>query len=73
VFLNALRSILKEHEQNERMGKEFNTPHKKRPRRKIKIDLDDFDKCVIRRKNNEFHTTEGEPPGHVDCWHTQHF
>jgi hypothetical protein len=57
-----MKRILKEYEHNERVGKEFGTPHKKRPRRKIKTDLDDFDKCVIRRTINEFHTTESERP-----------
>jgi hypothetical protein len=28
----------------------------------MKIDVCDFDKCVIRRTISEFHTTEGERP-----------
>jgi hypothetical protein len=44
------------------VGKEVGTPHKKRPRRKIKTDIDDFDKCTIQRMINEFHTAEGERP-----------
>jgi hypothetical protein len=35
---------------------------KRRPRRKIKTDEDDFDKHVIRRKINEFNIAEGESP-----------
>jgi hypothetical protein len=39
-------------------------PHgeRKRPKVKIKIGLDGFNKCVIRRAINEFHFTEGERP-----------
>jgi signal recognition particle GTPase len=59
VSLSSLKCILKEYEHNKRVRKEFGTPHKKRPRRKVKTDIDDFDKCVIRRMINEFHTTEG--------------
>jgi hypothetical protein len=44
------------------MGKEFDTPCKKRPRRKIKTDVGDCRKCVIWRMINEFHITEGEHP-----------
>ncbi|KDR06849.1 hypothetical protein L798_03504 [Zootermopsis nevadensis] len=62
VSISTLKRILKEYEHNKRVGKEFSTPHKKRPRRKIKTDVDDFDKCVIRRTINEFHTTQGERP-----------
>jgi len=62
VSVSTLKRILKEHEHNKRVGKEFSTPHKKRPRRKIKTDIDEFDKCVIRRTINEFHTTENERP-----------
>jgi transposase len=62
VSVSTLTRILKEHEHNKRVGKEFSTPHKKRPRRKIKTDIDEFDKCVIRRTINEFHITENEHP-----------
>jgi hypothetical protein len=46
------------------VGKEFGTPHRKRPRRKIKTDigLDECDKCAIRRAVDELHTTENECP-----------
>jgi hypothetical protein len=44
------------------MRKEFSTRDKNRPRRKIKTDVDDFDKCVIWRMIKEFHTTESEHP-----------
>jgi hypothetical protein len=46
VSLSSLKRILTEYEHNKRVGKEFGTPHRKRPRRKIKTDIDDFDKCV---------------------------
>jgi signal recognition particle GTPase len=59
---SSLKRILKEYEHNKRVGKEFGTHHKKRPRRKIKTDIDDVNKCVIRRTTNEFHTTESERP-----------
>jgi signal recognition particle GTPase len=36
VSLSSLKRILKEYEYNKRVGKEFGTPHKKRPRKKIK-------------------------------------
>jgi hypothetical protein len=47
VSLSTLRCISKDHEHNEQMRKEFSTRDKNRPRRKIKTDVDDFDKCVI--------------------------
>jgi signal recognition particle GTPase len=36
VSSSSLKRILKEYEHNKLVGKEFGTPHKKRPRRKIK-------------------------------------
>jgi signal recognition particle GTPase len=44
VSLNTLKHILKEHKCNKHAGKQFSTPHKKRPRRKI-------DKSVIIKDN----------------------
>jgi hypothetical protein len=43
-------------------GIQYTSQKKTRPKRKIKTDVDDFDKCVIRRTIKEFHTTEGERP-----------
>ena len=58
VSVSSLKRILKE----QKSGKGFSTPHKKRPRRKVKTVIDDFDKCVVRRTVNEFHRAEGERP-----------
>jgi hypothetical protein len=60
VSLSTLQRILKEYGHSKWVGKEFSTPHKKRPSRKIKTEVDDFDKCVIWRTTNEFHTVEGK-------------
>ena len=62
ISRSTIQRILKERENNLAENKCFNTPHKKRPRRKSKTELDDFDKCVIRRTINKFHLTEGERP-----------
>jgi hypothetical protein len=42
--------------------KEFGTLHKYGQKRKIKKDTDDFDKSVVQRTINDFHTTEREHP-----------
>jgi hypothetical protein len=47
MSLSTLKSISKDHEHNEQMGKEFGMPHKKRPRRKIETDVGDCCKCII--------------------------
>jgi hypothetical protein len=62
-LVRSLVTILSYPAHNKRKGKELSTPHKKkRTRRKIKTDIDNFDKCVIPRTIKEFHTTEGECP-----------
>jgi hypothetical protein len=48
VSLSSLKRILKECEHNKRVGKEFSTPHKKSPKRKIKIN---YSLDIIHRPN----------------------
>jgi signal recognition particle GTPase len=56
VFLSSLKRILKEHKRNKRVGKEFSTPHKKRPRRKIKINyfFGHYPSSQFQRKSRRF-------------------
>lgn len=54
--------VVKEAKQSPGERKLFITPRKKRPKKKTQTSLDDFDRCVVRRVINEFHTLEGERP-----------
>jgi hypothetical protein len=54
---STLNLILKVYKYNNEWGK-ISAHHARRPRREIKTDVDDFDKCVIRRTMNEFYTTK---------------
>jgi hypothetical protein len=62
VSVSSVKRILAEQRKNVEEGKCFGTPHKTRPRRKFKTDIDDFDKSVIRRTIHEFHITHRERP-----------
>lgn len=62
VSIRSLQRILNEEKECLRSGAELSTPHKKRPRKKLKTDLDDFDECVVRKAVNEFHLTQKERP-----------
>ena len=62
VSLSSVFRIIKEASAYTGDTKSFSTPHKKRPRKKVKTDIDDFDKCTIRRIIHDCHTTEGERP-----------
>lgn len=59
VSVRSLQRILREQKINENNGTSFSTPNKKRPRKKVKTDIDEFDKSVIRRTINEFHWSMG--------------
>lgn len=61
ISRSSVQRILKESQRNVAEGQAFATPRKLR-KRKRKIDLDMFDKCVIRRTVNEFHKEHGERP-----------
>lgn len=54
--------VVKEAGKSPQEDVKFSTPRKKRPKKKTKSELDDFDLCVVRRVINEFHTSEGERP-----------
>ncbi|KOB71227.1 Uncharacterized protein OBRU01_13955 [Operophtera brumata] len=52
-----VRKLVKEKEQADATGSKISTPGKKRERTKGKIEIDDFDIGVIRRKIHEFYTS----------------
>lgn len=62
VSRRSVQRILGESKTNVEVGQGFSTPRKKRPRKKSKTEIDDFDKCVVRRTIVEFHRTEGQRP-----------
>lgn len=54
--------LVKEQKQADATGSKISTPGKKRTRTKGKIEIDDFDLGVIRRKIHEFYTMKKEIP-----------
>ena len=62
VSFSSVRRIVQESRECVGLQKSFSTPHKKRPRKTVTTEVDDFDKCVIRRVINDFHRSEGERP-----------
>lgn len=63
VSERSLRNVLHDAKSIERGEKaSFITPGKKRVRKIKKVNLDDFDKCVVRRTIHNFHKTNKERP-----------
>lgn len=63
VGFRTVERILTEKKNMEGSGSNlFSTPGKTRPKRIKKCDMDDFDKCALRRIINNFHMTESERP-----------
>lgn len=62
ISRSSVQRILKENKTNLEVEQSFSTPRKSRPKKKVKTEIDDFDKCVIRRTINEFHVTHDQRP-----------
>lgn len=62
VSVSSLKRIVSEGIRVDQQTGAFTTPNKKRSRRKVKTEMDDFDKCVVRRTIYDFHETNGERP-----------
>jgi hypothetical protein len=62
VSERTVRRILGKHKKHEVEGTSFNTPGKTHKVPKRVTDIDDFDKCVIRRTIHEFHMQEKTSP-----------
>lgn len=63
VGFRTVERVLAEKQKMEGSGSHlYSTPGKTRPRRINKCDMDDFDKCALRRIINNFHMTENERP-----------
>jgi transposase len=63
VGFRTVERVLAEKQKMEGSGSHlYSTPGKTRPRRIKKCDMDDFDKCALRRIINNFHMTENERP-----------
>lgn len=62
ISLRSVQRIIQERNTNEVNNQPFSTPRKRRPKKKTKSTLDDFDKCVVRRTIHDFHITHKKRP-----------
>lgn len=62
ISLRSIERILCEYKKNLSSVSSFSTPLKKRSRKKLKTDIDEFAKAVTQRTINKFHLEHGERP-----------